>query len=84
MTILPGLEISSRLQGFREGLAGMIDDLIEQANSNYLKSLAAAAIHNPDQAWDCYSESLALMEDITTLSNLHELVTQAAKWKPPL
>lgn len=84
MSILPGLDFFNRSQDYHDSLAGMIGDLIEQANTNYLRYLAAAATHNIEQAWDCYSESLALEEDIATLSRLHGLVSQSAKRDHPL
>jgi hypothetical protein len=84
MSILPGLDFFNRPQDYPDSFAGMIGDLIEQANTNYLNYLAAAATHNIEQAWDCYTESLALEEDIATLSRLQGLISQSAKRERPM
>jgi hypothetical protein len=72
MSILPGLDFFNRLGERSDNYASMISDLIEQANANYLQYLAAAAITDVEQAWQCFHESFALEQDIETLSALYE------------
>ncbi|MCC7207741.1 MAG: hypothetical protein IT323_10560 [Anaerolineae bacterium] len=77
MTILPGLEMYPWRDERLDDLFGMINDLMEQANANYLKQLAAAATHDEIEVWDRYHESLALEKDIDTLTTLYELASRA-------
>lgn len=74
MSILPGLDFFNRLAERSDNYAGMISDLIEQANTNYLHYLAAAATTDIEEAWQRFHESFALEHDIDTLSMLYELV----------
>ncbi len=59
MSILPGLDFFNRLGERSDNFAGMISDLIEQANANYLHYLAAAATTDVEQVWQRYHESFA-------------------------
>lgn len=54
-------------QNENEMWATMFFDLIKQANTNYLKALAAAAMQDGDQAWNRYTEDLAFEKDIDAL-----------------
>jgi len=74
MSILPGLDFFNRLNERSDNYASMISDLIEQANTNYLQYLAAAAITDVEQAWQRFHESFALEQDIETLSALYEFL----------
>jgi hypothetical protein len=78
MSILPGLDISHWRDDRADDLIGMISDLVEQANANYLKYLAAAATHDQEQVWDRYHESIALEKDIDTLTILYEFTSQSS------
>lgn len=78
MSILPGLDISHWRDDRADDLIGMISDLVEQANTNYLKYLAAAATHDQEQVWDRYHESIALEKDIDTLTILYEFASQSS------
>jgi hypothetical protein len=78
MSILPGLDISHWRDDRADDLIGMISDLVEQANANYLKYLAAAATHDQEQVWDRYHESIALEKDIDTLTILYEFASQSS------
>ncbi|MCE7949117.1 MAG: hypothetical protein DYG88_16985 [Chloroflexi bacterium CFX4] len=78
MSILPGLDFFNRLGERSDNFAGMISDLIEQANANYLHYLAAAATTDVEQVWQRYHESFALEHDIDTLSALYDLVHRSS------
>jgi hypothetical protein len=73
MSTLPGLENHYWHDDQSDELTGMISNLIEVANQNYLKYLAASASHNTDAVWERYTESYSLEHDINTLTKLYEL-----------
>ncbi|PJF37401.1 MAG: hypothetical protein CUN49_00640 [Candidatus Thermofonsia Clade 1 bacterium] len=78
MSILPGIEFFNRLSERSNDYADMISDLIEQAHTNYLHYLAAAATTDVEQVWQRFHESFALEQDIDTLATLYELVRRNA------
>ncbi|CAG1013015.1 MAG: hypothetical protein IT322_01965 [Anaerolineae bacterium] len=78
MSILPGLTSLHWRDESADELTGMIGDLIEQANTNYLQYLAAAATQKKEQAWSRYHESIDLERDIDTLTLLYEIAGNTA------
>jgi hypothetical protein len=83
MTIMPGLENFNWRDENTDDLASMITDLIELANTNYLKYLAAAATHDQQQVWDRYHESFALEQDIDTLTTFYGMLNRAGLRRLP-
>lgn len=86
MTILPGLPglNTPHPRAHRtDELAGMITQLIEQANANYLQYLAAAATEDEDQVWARFNDSFQLEQDIDTLTLLYEHVARSNRWHMP-
>ncbi len=83
MTIMPGLDFFNRRDESADDLTSMITDLIELANANYLKYLAAAATHDQQQVWDRYHESFALEQDIDTLTTLYGMLNRSSLRRLP-
>ncbi len=80
-SIVPGLEAFHSRDRRAEDLAGMITDLIEQANSNYIGYLAAAATDNQDLVWARYHASFELEKDIDMLTAMYELANRSTRWR---
>ncbi len=84
MSIMPGLEFFNQRDENIDDLASMITDLVERANANYLRYLAAVATHDQQQVWDRYHESFALEQDIDTLTTFYGIFNRSG-WRrlPP-
>jgi len=80
-SIVPGLDIFHTRDRRAEDLVGMITELIEQADANYLDYLAAAATDNHDVVWTRYHENCELKKDIDTLTNMYELMNRSTHWR---
>ena len=83
MSILPGLDLFLLHNHRSDDLAGMITQLIEQANANYLKYLAAAATDKREQVWARFHESFKLEADIDTLTIMYDLMARSNTWRLP-